>query len=384
MRILVIAGGPFPMGRGTPARTLRVSEALAARGHDVCVAAFPLADPQIETKLRIERSEGVRGYHKTSPGPSWTKLFAMSPRLATRVQELLEQRCFDVIYAHHYEGLLVASIARRRSGVRVPIVFDSHTLLGSELGYYFPKFLRTPIAWLGAILDGRLIRLADAIICVTDEITNFYAARAKPDLPTITAASGVEIEKFACVSAPRHDAASVRVVFAGNLSGYQGFDLLLAAFRRIRRQRRDIELVVSSPEAESVLSALGVDDPHAQGIRVRSASFRDLPEILAAADIAANPRIVGAGIPQKLLNYMASGLPTVSFEGSATILVHEKTGLVVPNGDIDAFAAAITRLADARQLRLQLGNAARALVEAEYKWERVAVIFERVCDRLLR
>ena len=384
MKILVIAAGPFPLGRGTPARTLRVSEALAARGHDVCVAAFPLADPLIETQLRIERSEGVRGYTKTSPGPSWTKLLAMSPRLAARVRELLEQQPFDVIYAHHYEGLLVASIARRRSGIRVPIVFDSHTLLGSELGSYFPQVFSTPIAWIGAILDGRLIRLADAIICVTDEITNFYAARAKPDLPAITAPNGVEVEKFTRAFAPRPDAASVRVVFAGNLSGYQGFDLLWAAFRRIRQQRQDIELVVASPEAESVLSALGVDDPDAQGIRVRSGSFRDLPEILASADIAANPRIVCAGIPQKLLNYMAAGLPTVSFEGASAILVHEKTGLVVPNGDIDGFAAAITHLADSRKLRLQLGNAARALVEAEYKWERVAVIFERVCELLER
>ena len=382
MKILVIAAGPFPMGRGTPARTLRVSEALAARGHDVCVAAFPLADQSIETNLRIERSEGVRGYDKTSPGPSWVKLFAMDSRLATRVRKLLEQESFDVIYAHHYEGLLVASIARRRSGVRMPIVFDSHTLLGSELSYYFPKFLSAPIAWFGTILDGQLIRLTDAIICVTDEITHFYGLRSKPDLPTVTAANGVELEKFVRVSVSRNDASPVRVVFAGNLSGYQGFDLLLAAFRKIRQRRQDIELVVASPEAESVLSALGVDTPDAQGILVRSGNFRDLAEILASADIAANPRIVCPGIPQKLLNYMASALPTVSFEGSSAILVHEKTGLVVPNADIDKFAAAITRLADSRNLRLRLGNAARELVEAEFTWERVAATFERVYRRL--
>lgn len=382
MKILVIAAGPFPMGRGTPVRTLRVSEALAARGHDVCVAAFPLADQSIETNLHIERSEGVRGYNKTSPGPSWAKLFAMNPRLVTRVRELLEKESVDVIYAHHYEGLLVASIARRRSGVRVPIVFDSHTLLGSELSYYFPRFLRTPIAWFGTILDGQLIRLADAIICVTDEITSFYASCSTADLPSVTATNGVERAKFVGVPAPRIDSSPVRVVYAGNLSGYQGFDLLLAAFRKIRQRRQDIELVVASPEAESVLSALGVDKPDAQGILVCSGNFRDLREILASADIAANPRMVCPGIPQKLLNYMASALPTVSFEGSSAILVHEETGLIVPNGDVDKFATAIMRLANSRSLRLRLGNAARTLVEAEYTWERVAATFEHVCHRI--
>jgi glycosyltransferase involved in cell wall biosynthesis len=382
MKVLVIAAGPFPFGRGTPARTLRVSQALASRGHEVCVAAFPIADQSIETDLRIERSRGLRSYRKTSPGPSLAKLFFMSPGLATKVRELLKHESFDVIYAHHYEGLLVASIARRRSGIRVPIIFDSHTLLGSELSFYFPKFLGRPVARIGAILDGYLIRYADAIISVTDEISNFYAWRSGPDLPILTATNGVEYRKFIRASASGGGASPVRAVFAGNLSSYQGIDLLLAAFRIIRLQRQDIELLIASPEADDVLASMGINNPGDEGILVRSGGFNELPSILASADIATNPRTVCAGIPQKLLNYMAAGLPTVSFEGSSAILVHEKTGLIVPNGDIDAFSGAIMRLADASDLRLRLGSAARALIEAEYNWERVAATFERVCHIL--
>jgi len=378
VKILVISAGPFPFARGTPARTLRVSEALEARGHEVCVAAFPIADQNIETKLRIEISRGVRFYRKTTPGPSVAKLFIMNPRLATRVRELLEQESFDVIYAHHYEGLLVASLARRRARVRTPIVFDSHTLLGSELSYYFPAFLSGPVTWLGTILDGRLIRHADAIIGVSDEITDFYASCSKPDLPILTAANGVEYEKFIRMSASRGDASPVRIVFAGNLSGYQGFDLLIAAFHIIRQQRQDIELIIAAPEAAAVLAAMGIDNPCDEGILVCPDGFSELPRILASADIATNPRTVCPGIPQKLLNYMAAALPTVSFEGSSAILVHEQTGLIVPDGDVDEFAAAIMRLADASDLRLRLGSAARALVETEYNWERVATTFEHV------
>lgn len=306
----------------------------------------------------------------------------MNPRLATRVRELLEQESFDAIYAHHYEGLLVASIARRRARVHTPIVFDSHTLLGSELSYYFPKYLSWPVTWLGAILDDRLIRYADAVIGVSDEITNFYASRSRPDLPILTAANGVEYEKFIHASASGGNTSPVRIVFAGNLSGYQGFDLLIAAFRKIRQKRQDIELIITAPEAGTVLAAMGIDNPLEEGILVRPDGFSYLPRILASADIATNPRTVCPGIPQKLLNYMAAALPTVSFEGSSAILVHEQTGLIVPNGDIDGFAAAIVRLADASDLRLRLGSAARALVEAEYNWERVAATFERVIHML--
>jgi len=383
MKILVIAAGPFPFARGTPVRTLRVSEALESRGHEVCVAAFPVSDQSIVTKLRIEVSKGVRSYRKTNPGPSPAKLFIMNPRLVTKVRELLETETFDVIYAHHYEGLLVASIARRRARAHTPIVFDSHTLLGSELCYYFPEFLGGPVTWLGKFLDRHLIRYADAIIGVSDEITDFYASCSEPVLPVLVAANGVEYEKFNRVTASRGNASPVRIVFAGNLCGYQGFDLLIAAFRIIRRQRLDIELIIAAPEADATLAAMGIDNPRDEEIHVRPDGFSELPRILASADIAANPRTVCPGIPQKLLNYMAAGLPTVSFEGSSAILVHEQTGLIVPNGDIDEFAAAIMRLADASDLRLRLGTAARALIEAEHNWERVAITFERV-NRLLQ
>ena len=382
MKILVIVAGPFPLGRGTPARTLRVSQSLAARNHEICVAAFPIADQRIETNLRIERSRGSRSYCKTSPGPSVKKLFVMDPRLVVKVRELLKLESFDVIYAHHYEGLVVASIARRHAGVSVPIVFDSHTLLGSELSYYFPKFLGWTVAWLGAFLDGRLFRLADAVIGVSDEITNFYALRSNPGLPILTATNGVEYEKFIRASKSGGGGALVRVIFAGNLSGYQGFDLLVAAFRKIRHQRQDIELIIAAPGADAVLAAMGMDNPRDEGILVHAGGFNELPHILASADIAANPRTVCSGIPQKLLNYIAAALPTVSFEGSAAILVHEQTGLIVPNGDIDGFAAAIMRLADEYDARQRLGSAARALIEAKYNWERVATTFERVIHML--
>ena len=58
------------------------------------------------------------------------------------------------------------------------------------------------------------------------------------------------------------------------------------------------------------------------------------------------PRVECPGLPQKLLNYMAAGKAIVSFAGSAKLLEHEVTGLIVPNRDIAAFAKAIVRLSD--------------------------------------
>jgi glycosyltransferase involved in cell wall biosynthesis len=89
------------------------------------------------------------------------------------------------------------------------------------------------------------------------------------------------------------------------------------------------------------------------------------------------------GLPQKLLNYMASGRAIVSFAGSAKVLTHEVNGLIVPNHDVEGFAAAIVRLVDDPALGARLGQAARAYVLATSTWDRTAERCERVYASLL-
>jgi glycosyltransferase involved in cell wall biosynthesis len=96
------------------------------------------------------------------------------------------------------------------------------------------------------------------------------------------------------------------------------------------------------------------------------------PAMLVQADVLLNPRTRCAGIPQKLLNYMATGRVVVSFEGSAKILTDRVDGLVVKNGDIDAFASAMVELAENQALAERLGAAALKLVRERFSWSSTA------------
>ena len=58
----------------------------------------------------------------------------LDPLLTYKLRQLLKAHSFDVIHAHHYEGLLAALCARGRRNP--PVVFDSHTLLETELPHY--------------------------------------------------------------------------------------------------------------------------------------------------------------------------------------------------------------------------------------------------------
>jgi glycosyltransferase involved in cell wall biosynthesis len=81
---------------------------------------------------------------------------------------------------------------------------------------------------------------------------------------------------------------------------------------------------------------------------------------------------------------MASGTPVVSFGGSAKLLEHERSGLVVPDADVPAFAAAVLRLMADADLRRRLGACAQDIVAREYSWDQVARRVELVYARLAK
>lgn len=379
MRILMVAACPLPWPRGTPIRIHRMAEALSLRGHHVDVATYPLGNESIELPYQLHRIAGPGTSMNPEPGPSLKKLLYLDPLLVRRVATLLKTQSFDVIHAHHYEGLIVSMCARRLTK-HVPVVFDAHTLLGTELPYYRLPLPRSLIASLGRWLDRRIPRQADHIIAVTNQMKTWFSSTAAIPADHISViANGVEHQHFAnTASAHARTAEAPRIAYAGNFADYQGVDLLLRSFAQIRGEVGDAQLVLLSDsefhDLDRSLDALGLKD----SVFLVRTDYARLPSQLAESNVLVNPRTSCDGIPQKLLNYMASGRPIVSFAGSAAILEHERTALVVPDSDIEAFAQAVLLLLHEPEFGRVLAEAAREQVVAEHSWNQVAEKVELV------
>ncbi len=373
-KVAMVAACPFPYARGTPIRIQRMAEALVARGHSVDVYTYHYGAPADTPSFGIVRIAGMPGYRRGAPGPSMIKLAVLDPQLAWSLLRGLHRQHYDVIHAHHAEGLLAAQPAAKLSGT--PIVYDVHTLLGSELPYYRGLLPRGLFGCLGRGIDRSLPRLADHVIAVSEEIRALSIQHRTKDAVSLIP-NGVENELFAARD-DRDRRRGNRLTYAGNLAAYQGFDLLLHAFARARLRRRDIrlQLITDDPlNGHAVLAkALGVYD----AIDLSSVRLQDLGGRLAAADVAVNPRVDCAGLPQKLLNYMAAGCPIVTFAGSAKHIVHERTGLVVADNDVDGMASAMLRLLDDRSFAGRLGRSAQDFARAEFSWGKVAERVEEV------
>jgi glycosyltransferase involved in cell wall biosynthesis len=382
----MVAACPFPLQRGTPARILRMSETLAGRGHDVHVVTYHLGDKAQDARYRVHRTPRLRSYRKLSPGPSYQKLLVLDPLLALKLAGLLREHEIDLIHAHHFEGALAAWPARRWFGK--PLVFDVHTLLESELPFYGMGLPQRIKRRAGGWLDGFVPRRADHVIAVSEEIkARLVRGKGLAQDRVSVIPNGVEAEMFPIQRGIRTTSddrgRGETLVFAGNLATYQRIDLLLRAvapvFRRLPAARLLIVTGGRFDDHEALAEELGIRD----SIRVLSSELTELPGILAGADVALNPRTECDGLPQKVLNYMAAARPIVSFSGSAKHLENEHSALIVPDGDVEGFSAAILRLLSDRNLAARLGANAMAVARNELSWTRNAERTEAVYARVL-
>ena len=361
-----------------------MAEALAERGHDVHVVTYHLGTGDLRAPVTIHRTPPIKTYRMVAPGPSYHKLLILDPLLVIKLRQVLRRFDVDVIHAHHFEGLMVAAAAR--IGTRIPLVFDAHTLLASELPSYGMR-LPGPLKRMAAgQLDHRVPRWCDHVVSVTETIQRkLVDSGTVPESRVTVISNGVEIELFdAATSSKRSPVDGQRVlIFTGNLASYQRIDLLLEAFRRVLDRRDDVRLTIVSESSFAPYESLALELGIRGSIDVVAAGFDRIPALLAAADIAVNPRIDCDGIPLKLLNYMAASRPVVSFAGAAPGVRHRETGWLVPDGDVDAFAEAVlTVLADDR-LAERLGRNARKFVEAHHSWQKNAEQTEEVYRALL-
>ncbi|HJR64557.1 MAG TPA: glycosyltransferase, partial [Gemmatimonadaceae bacterium] len=173
------------------------------------------------------------------------------------------------------------------------------------------------------------------------------------------------------------------LIYSGGLATYQRIDLLLRAFRDVLRRRSDVQLCIVTHEPLDGVSAMTRQHGVSDFVEISRVTFGEVPALLAAADVALNPRTVCVGVPMKLLNYMAAAKPIVSFSGSGYPLEHGATGWLVQDENVEQFADGICHLLDHPSLARSLGENARAAVVSRFSWDDAARKTEEVYARVL-
>jgi colanic acid biosynthesis glycosyl transferase WcaI len=176
-------------------------------------------------------------------------------------------------------------------------------------------------------------------------------------------------------------AGMIVALYSGNMGLKQGLPMLIDVSQRLAA-RRDICFVIcgEGPHRDELV-AMAQNAKNILFLPLQP--VERLNDLLNLADIHLLPQLGGAAdlvMPSKLTGILASGRPVVANadRGTQIATVLEGKGVVTPSGDMDAFAAALSSLADNFELRRELGEAARAYAVAHLNREKIMLDFEHV------
>jgi glycosyltransferase involved in cell wall biosynthesis len=241
-------------------------------------------------------------------------------------------------------------------------------------------------------LELRTFRAAHLVISTNESYKAIAVKRGRrrPDEVTVVR-SGPDTQQMRPIH-PDHPrlAGHIELVYLGIMGPQDGVDQALLVVDELvhRRGRANVTATFLGfgdclEELKAQSTSLGLDDYVTFAGRVDRAA---IAEYLSRADIGLCPDLRtplnDLSTMNKTMEYMAYGLPAVSFDLTETRVSGADTLLYVPSGDIGAFADAIERLIDNPGLRAELGSKARTRVVNLLDWRPQAEAYVSVYDEL--
>ncbi|GIV81033.1 MAG: glycosyl transferase family 1 [Anaerolineae bacterium] len=272
----------------------------------------------------------------------------------------------DVLYTR--DLFIGAALALVRP--RTPLVYEVHQVHHSRLGRWLQGMLarRAHVVAITGYLADHMRALGTRRVLVAHD--GFRAARFA-DLPS-------RAEARAACGLP-HDAFVIGYVGRLHTMGMsKGLDTLVDAIAQIAQEGMPPDLLLVGGPSEGVQAVreqwaargLSPERLHTPG----QVPAEAVPRYLAAMDVGTLPlpwteHFAYHASALKLFEYMAAGCVVLASDlpGIAEVVREGETALLVPAGDVMAWAAAIRRLRDDPALRERLGAAAQQEAQ-RYTW----------------
>jgi glycosyltransferase involved in cell wall biosynthesis len=258
---------------------------------------------------------------------------------------------------------------------RAPVVLLVHHLFGTT-AFREASFPVAAGTWLLERPIPRVFKDA-AAVAVSESTANDLRNRGLSGGEIAIVPNGVDLE--ALTPGPEGDRfPEPTILYLGRLKRYKGIDIVLRALARLRG---------GGSQARLMVAGKGDDLPRLQGI-TRKLELGGGVEFLGYVPEEEKVRLLrrswihiltspkeGWGI--SILEASACGTPTIASDspGLRDAVVDGRTGILVPHGDVNALAKAISQMLADSKGRRDMGMAAREFSEG-FGWERSARAME--------
>ncbi|MBI2674986.1 MAG: glycosyltransferase family 4 protein [Candidatus Aenigmarchaeota archaeon] len=389
MRIIhIYARKPHPRiwGERVDVRFWKMSEWLHNNGFDVA---------GITKGEKSERKyfEGIETFRVPSRG-----IADFALKVSSLLLKLDKEKGIDIIHGHRHSGVLPALIAKKL-GLKSSVIFDYHDPWSGESHMTEPNLWQRLKTGLFRHLEGFIARNCDHIFVVTEFQADILAKKhglSKSKFTVVYNMAKKDVFKPSLSDKEKFGFTGKKIVFfVGSIVPYFGIHLLVDA----------ASLVVKKvPNAVFVIKGVFHDKDYGEKImkQIRDNGLakhfiiikewldeEKLAAMMASADIAAIMHmptlLTETASPDKLYEYLASGLPVVStnLKNLRKWVLPKKTGLLAHHNPED-IAQAIIKLLTDDDLRKMISKNARRLCENKWNWDNEMGKVESVYQKLAK
>jgi glycosyltransferase involved in cell wall biosynthesis len=216
-----------------------------------------------------------------------------------------------------------------------------------------------PASWLTYLNPG-----IDRIVCVSEAVRKYLLSLNLPSSRLVTIHKGHDPAWYAAMPPPSFSDFGIpinafTIGFTGSIRPVKGVDVLIKSLQSLPKNH-DFHLIlvgeIKDPRVRELASSSTYSDRiHFTGIR------KDAAAIAGACNVFVMPSIAREGLPRSVIEAMAQGIPAIVTDigGMPELVINNESGLVIPPGNPQALANAISYVADNPDKRRHMGQHAR-------------------------
>jgi glycosyltransferase involved in cell wall biosynthesis len=362
----------------------QLGDALAARGHDVDL--ITARDNELEGRLAAARMRAVLVAAVARPAepPSGLRYVLRRAGIAVRVLRSRARTGWELARGGYDAAILVDD-------------FDLALTAAAALAYTMlpgrPRLVavchepRPRNRWAGRRIfaGSRALHSVLARLYARLDLVLVHGDRSRDELLRAFGARHVAViphgDERIVAAEPPPPTSEERILFFGDWRRAKGLHELTAAFERIERRRPGARLTIAgtpTPDGDPErVRRWAAARPDRVEVIDRYVPLEAVPALFARARVVATPYLAGSqsGVLHLALT-MERAVVTSDVGELGRSVVDGETGRVVPAGDVDALADALTGVLADGALAARLGREGRRRLLEQSSWERVAELVE--------